>query len=272
MMLHDHLADAVADVSADLPSLTAASRKRGLALRRRRRALATVGTAAAVAALAVGTYAWVPGAHGPDGTVAADVPAPVVTGPLSGETAPATSRGVAAALAAAVDGVADGTFGRFQGDATRFEAIAALLFQPDAGAGPPGQVMVNVQPVGTVGRPPYSCGSWYMEGCTVRQLPNGDTLRTYHQDDDTEFGVGSRRMVAEVLSPERRLRVIVNSLNSNPWADGYRERPALSTAQLTEIATLPWWDRSRLPREYVEAGMGLEDYEDAHIDARTDES
>ena len=68
--------------------------------------------------------------------MATDIAAPVITGPLSGETAPITDRAVAAALAASVDEVADGTFGRFQGDVTDYkgqlpqEGSAALLFEP----------------------------------------------------------------------------------------------------------------------------------------------
>lgn len=268
MLLHDSLTDAVADVSADLPALATASRNQGLSIRRRRRALATVGSVAAATVLVVGAYALVPGADGgPDHGVATDATAPAVTGQLSGQTAAITNRGVAAALADAVDQVADGTFGRFQGDASHHEALAALLFRPTTGSGPAGQVMVNLQPLAAVGRPPYRCGESYMQDCAVRRLPNGDTLRTYHDDDDTEFGTGSRRFVAEVLSPERHLRVVVNALNTNPWAEGeYRDRPLLSTDQLTEIATQGWWSRTRLPVEYVAAGKRLDDYADANTD------
>ena len=110
-MLHDSLDHAVSDVSADLPALAVASRNQGLSICRRRRALAAVGSIAAASVLAIGGYALVPGAGGgrprrrhrcrrtrrsPDRLA-------------SGATAPITARAVAAALAASVDEVADGT-------------------------------------------------------------------------------------------------------------------------------------------------------------------
>src|SRR3954463_5921237 len=117
-----------------------------------------------------------------------------------------------------------------------------------AGRPPAGQVMVNLQPLRTsVGRPPYVCDSSIMAGCHVRSLPGGDTLRTYREDDDTEFGVGSQRVVAEVLSPSRKLRVVVFSRNGSSWAPGeFRDHTVLDTDQLTEIATQPWWNLSVL--------------------------
>ncbi len=265
MLLRDSLDDAVADVSADLPSLTAASRRQGLALRRRRRALSAAGAVAAVTVLAVGGYALVPGPDGGATPVATDLPAPVEVAPLSGATAPITGAGAAAALAAAVDEVADGTFGRFQGDATGPEAMAALLFRPANSSGPAGQVFINLQPAAMAGERPYTCGGDHREyavDCRVQQLPNGAVLRTYRQDDDTEFGVGSQRVVAEVIRPDRRLRVLVFARNSNPWADGeFRDQAVLGTEQLTEIASQPWWSRTQLPVEYVRAGEALDLYD-----------
>ncbi|GAA4755457.1 hypothetical protein GCM10023350_46190 [Nocardioides endophyticus] len=271
MKLHDSLDHAVADVSADLPALAVASRNQGLSIRRRRRALAAVGSVAAATVLAVGAYALAPGLDGgADRGVATDLAAPVVRGPLSGETATATNRSLAAALAVTVDNVADGTVGRFQGAAHRHEGFASLLFQPTAGSGPAGEVMVNIQPIGIAGRPPYTCDEYLDEWaatCAVRQLPNGDILRTYSEDDDTEYGVGSQRLAVEVLSPGRRLRVVVNALNTNPWAEGETRRaPVLSTEQATQIATQPWWNRTTLPAEYVEAGELLQDFADANAD------
>lgn len=271
MLLRDSLDAAVADVSADLRPLAVASRRRGLSIRRRRRALATIGTAAAVTALAAGGYALLPGADRPDGTVATELTAPA-TGPLSGGTAPITARGVAAALAAAVDDVADGTFGHFQGDTYDGdgrvqEAMAALLLEPEAGSGPAGQVFLNLQPAAMAGAAPYGCDGYLedpLTGCTSRRLPNGTTLRTYREAGDTEFGQGSQRVVAQVIDPTHRLLVSVHAMNTNPWADGgFRDRPVLTTKQLTEIATRPWWSRTELPLEYVEAGEQLTDYADA---------
>ena len=263
MLLHDLMDDATADVTADLPALAETSRRRGTAARHRRRALTAVGSAAAVTVLVAGAYALVPGDRGADSTVATDAAAPVRVGQLSGETAPITARGVAAALADAVDDVADGTFGTFQGDVYEHEAFAALLFRPTTGSGPTGQVMINIQPLGAAGAAPYECDLEVVTDCSVRSLPGGDTLRTYRQDDDTEFGHGSQRLAAELISPERQLRVVVNAMNTNPWAEGeMRSVPVLTTSQIRAIATLPWWSRTRLPVEYVDAGERLEDYAD----------
>lgn len=263
MLLHDSLADSVADVTADVPTLTRAARRQGTALRRRRRAARSLGTLAAVAVLGAGAWAALPDAE--PVAVEAGLAAPSV-GVLSGETAPMTARGVAAALAATVDDVEDGTFGRYQGatdDIEGFEAAASLLFEPAEGIGPAGEVFLNLQPIGMAGKRPYTCDPYYT-ACAVRQLPNGDTLRTYREDDDTEIGAGSQRLVSEVISPTRRLRVAVYARNTNPWADGeLRDRPVLSTAQLTEIARQPWWSRTDLPVEYIAAGAGLSNYSDA---------
>jgi hypothetical protein len=258
MKLHDSLDHAVADISADLPALVSASRKQGLSLRRRRRALSSVGTAAAVALAAVGGYALLPGSDGPGSTGTEVTSRPAA--PLSGVTAPITGPGVVAALRAAVDDVADGTFSRFQGGVSRNDADASLLLRPDHGTGPAGQVMVNLQSLrGSVGAGPYVCEPAIMAHCAVRPLPGGDTLRTYREDDDTEFGDGSQRVVAEVLSPSRKLRVVVFSRNGNAWAPGeFREHSVLDTEQLTEIATQPWWSLSVLPTEYVAAGGELD--------------
>ena len=265
MNLHDTMEDAVADVAADLPSLAAVSRRHGLAIRRRRRALATIGTAAAASVLAAGAWAVLPGDGAQDGTVATDTTTPAAVTHLNGATEPITNRGTAAALANAIGDVADGTFNRFQGDVSDDEAMAALLFLPATGAGPAGQVMVNLQPINRyVGKPPYTCNQGYMTymtDCKVRTLTNGDTLRTYREDGDTEIGADSQRTVAEVLSPERRLRVLVFAMNSNPWADGsYRDQTVLDTDQLTEIATQPWWSRTELPVEYIDAGKQLANF------------
>ncbi|MBZ5741324.1 hypothetical protein [Nocardioides mangrovi] len=259
MMLRDQLEDAVADVAADLATLTTASRRQGLGIRRRRRALAAVGAVAAVTVLAVTGYALRPGT--PEIHVSDGPPSTGTEADLSGESAPITAAGTAAALQDAVASVAHGTFGRFQGDVSGGEALAALLFTPLGSNGPAGQVMVNLQPLlRSVGGPPYTCES-FMTDCSVRELPDGDTLRTYHDDGDSEFGAASKRLVAEVLSPDRHLRVVVFALNTNPWAGGeYQTEPVLALHGLSEIARQPWWSTTELPEEYVEAGRDLDLY------------
>lgn len=266
MLLHDTMNDAVADVAADLSGLAAASRRQGLSIRRRRRALSTVGAAAAATVLVAGTWTMLPGESEPKDTIRTDNPAVAVTAPLSGDTAPITDRGVAAALADTIVDVADGTVTRFQGDVYGIdgnldEALGALLFLPATGTGPAGQVMINLQPLNVVGKPPYACEAEFMTDCAVRTLPSGDILRTYHDNGDTEFGADSQRAVAELLSPVRRLRIVVFALNTNPWDKGaYRDRAVLDIEQLIEIAKRPWWSRTELPREYVNAGSQLEDF------------
>ncbi|MFC6344329.1 hypothetical protein ACFP8W_20265, partial [Nocardioides hankookensis] len=180
---------------------------------------------------------------------------------LSGEAAPITPAGVAVALEEAVAAVASGTSDRFQGDVSEGDAMAALLFHPLGSTDPAGQVMVNLQPLESVEGPPYRCEA-FMTRCHVRKLSDGDTLRTYHDDGDSEFGAASKRAIAEVLSPRRDLRVVVFALNTNPWAGGeYQTEPVLAVPGLTEIATQPWWSLSTLPVEYVEAGHDLDLYQ-----------
>lgn len=265
MLLHDLMDDAVAGVTADLPALSAESRRRGAAVRRRRRAVAAIGSVSAAAVLAGGTYALAPGPS--DNSTAANDAHSVAVHALSGDTAPITSRGIGAALADAVEDVADGRVSHIQGDDFYRDALAALLLQPDATDGPAGQIMLNLQPPAVAGDPPYACAEYLVGSitdCTSRTLPNGDVLRTYREDGDTEIGPRSQRLVAEVISPGRRVRVIVSAVNTNPWdSKRYRDRPVLTRAQLTEIATLPWWSLTELPVEYVEAGKLLDGYRDA---------
>ena len=259
MLLHEMMDEAVADVVAD-PALANASRRQGLSIRRTRRALASVGVATAAVALAVGVWVMLP-PGGNDDMVATETTPSANAGALSGVTAPITDQGVVAALATAVDDVTDGTMSRLQGDvslAPYAEASADLLLLPSAGAGPAGLVMVNLQPLKVGGPTPYLCDASYMTDCTVRTLANGDTLRTYHDDGDTEFGAASQRAIAEVLSPTRHLRVVVFAMNNNAWEKGsFRDQTVLDIDQLIAIATQPWWSRTGLPREYVDAGKQL---------------
>jgi hypothetical protein len=74
------------------------------------------------------------------------------------------------------------------------------------------------------------------------------------------LGRSTARMVR---APARAwFRVLIHALNTNPWADGaHRDRPPLDLEQATEVATQPWWSRTDLPVEYVEAGDALDLYE-----------
>ena len=103
-------------------------------------------------ASAVTVAVGLPLVSGGDEPVAADFANPVRVGVLSGRTAPSTDEAVAAALVDAVDQVADGTYGRLQGEVFNHESLAAVLFEPAAGtSGPPGQVFVNLQPASMSG-------------------------------------------------------------------------------------------------------------------------
>lgn len=257
MNLHDSLSNAVADVSADLPTLVVASRKQGMGLRRRRRALASVGAAAAVAVVAAGGYGVVMGV--PHGSSTAQPG--WAASPTSGRAAPITGRAVAAALGSAVDDVADGRFTDFRGDGRGSgEPMGEFLFAPQAG-GPAGLVQIDLQRLSSYGLAKrYSCSAAYMHDCHVERLQNGDTLRTY-TDESSGSARGYRRYVAEVLSRRRDLRLIVSAANTpQDEKHAVRSDPVLSPQQLRTVALEPWWSRTRLPVEFVGAGDQLPSY------------
>lgn len=265
MKLADQMYDSVADVVADHAGLAAAAREHGRRQRRRRHGLATMGAAAAIAGIVGGALALQSG-HEPPSREQRVADTPTDRG-LSGETAPATAESTAAALRAAVEQVADGELAAFAGQDTRdrpspydqeVDTYAELeLTPPDGGAG---EVGLNLQPITILANEDGEltglrrCYGW-MTGCTVSELPNGDILRTYREDD---VGI---RSVAELLSPDRGLRVVASATNglelpADKW-EVTREDAVLSTAQLTEIVTRSWWG-FELPIEYAEAGEELD--------------
>lgn len=263
MKLHDSLTDAVADVSADLPALLDGSRRQGLALRRRRRVLAAVGATAAVAVLAGGGYAVAASVgHGAHTTLSW-----AAASPSSGVTAPLTGRGLTAALAAAVEEVADGDLTEFRGAGGR-QPMAELLFAPGTD-GVPGLVHLDLQRLSSYGvASDYGCDQPYMHDCTSQQLPDGDTLRTY-TDESSGSARAYRRYVAEVLSPRRDLRLVLGATNTRQdEKHAVRDDPVLSPAQLRTIALQPWWSLTRIPAEYAEAGQRLPSY--TGLDLSTD--
>jgi hypothetical protein len=259
MNLHSSLTDAVADVSADVPTLLAASRRQGLALRRRRRVLASVGATAAVAVLAGGGYA-VAATVGhdaqPSPSWAAVSPGRTLT---LGATAPLTGRSLTAALAAAVGEVADGDLTAFRGAGGR-QPMAELLFAPGTD-GVPGLVHLDLQSLTSYGSASsYDCDQPYMHDCASERLPDGDTLRTY-TDESSGSAHAYRRYVAEVLSPRRDLRLILGATNTRQDERyAVRTDPVLAPAQLRTIALQPWWSLTRVPAEYVAAGQRLPSY------------
>ena len=261
MNLRDHMYDATAGTTADLERLTHHARRRGMKLRRYRQALSAVGAATAVAAaVSVGYLAT--GGSAPGTDVAApsaneSTSDPVVgTVPLSG---PST--------AAAVSELAQGTYGGFAGQEGH-DAYGELEFTPADGSGL-GVVGINVQHGDMIDDSPFVCGKPWMVDCTVSTLPTGDRTRTYQdQPVPTSDGDGLR-VVAELITPDRDLRVVASATNgfdlpSNQW-DVTRPEPVLTVAQLSQIVSQPWWD-FQIPREYHEAGDDLSPYRDFDAD------
>lgn len=284
MKLHDQMNDAVADITADTGALMTSARKRGLGMRRRRQALGTVGAAAAVAAIVGGALALQPGGDTSRESGAATDPtaSSAATSPAGG-TVPLSGRATAAALMAAVDEVADGTFSDFTGQDPYppgdggAQSYAEFRLTPD-GEGF-GVVGVNIQPLSILDerdcpadpegakkcekrvRPSaYACDQAFMRECESTVLPNGDTLRTYRDD------VTGIRLVAELLSPERELRVVASATNgldlpNSKW-DTKRPDAVLTVDQLSDVVSQPWWG-FQLPAEHD--GSQLPDYEDVPV-------
>jgi len=264
MLLHDSLDDAVADVSADLPALAATARNQGLAIRRRRRVLASVGTATAVAVLAIAASIVGTGIDRAPGE--ADISTSTDTfavGPLSGRTVPITDRAAVAALASAVSEVATGNATQLRGlDNWGGLTNVQLYFAPDSTHGPVGLVQLNLLRFqAPAGRTNDHCGPDVYEECSVRQLPSGDILRTYSSPSPST--PRWRIRVADLLSPTRNVRVVVRAANTSDSDPGaFRTEPVLSFDQLAEIASLPWWGLQRIPVEYVDLGNRLTGYAD----------
>lgn len=267
MHLRDHMDDATAGTTADLDRLARHSRQRGMKLRRYRQALSAVGVATAVAAaLSVGYLATgrsAPGTEQASAPSAAGSTTPSASSDSGAATVPLTGRGTVAALRAAVGELAQGTYGGYAGQEGH-DTYGELEFTP-ADASGVGVVGINVQHGSILDGSPFSCGESWMVDCTVRTLPNGDRIRTYQdQPVPTSEGDGIR-VVAELLTGDRSLRVVAVATNgfdlpSNQW-DVTRPEPVLTVAQLSQIVSQPWWDFS-IPREYEEAGDTLSPYTD----------
>jgi hypothetical protein len=257
--LHDEMARATANARIDADELVTAARRRGLAIRRRRQALATIGTlgvAGAVAALVV-TFAPA-GNHdqvaGPAGTVSV-----LPSGFSPTPTAAFTGRSTAAALLYAVQQQSPGGRsadfrwqdpGRDQG-----ETYAVFRFTP-AGSNAPGEVGINVQP-GMAGDVGNDCSQRFMHHCTIHTLPDGSRLRTY--DDLSGKDPAGIRRVAELLRPDG-VRVIASASNGLDVTENDeqidRAAPVLDTRQLSAIVGATWWG-PRLPAYFERVGSEL---------------
>jgi len=271
MSLHERMYDAVSDVHADADGLTAIARSRGDRIRRRRRALGTAGTAAVVAAVAVGASVVAPALDRPGDRAATPLDTATASeGPSSDRPRPVPidGRSTAAALRAAVEDVVAGRSGAFAGQGgsgptPADETYAELELTPADGSGP-GVVGINVQHASILGRGPIVCLGWMRE-CAVRELPGGDRLRTYADAPTSTPAGDGLRVVAELVSRTRDLRVVASSTNgldlpANGW-DVTRPDPVLSTDRLAEVVRREWWG-FEVPARFAEAGAELAPYRD----------
>ncbi|MGA8847622.1 MAG: hypothetical protein WB471_13480 [Nocardioides sp.] len=281
MKLHDHMEEAVGGSSTDLVRLARASQQQGTRLRRNRLARNAVGVAAAAAVifsavqLTAGTSTLDPDTarEVPAGVAAAPTPsADPSAGPPSSPSADKvvlTGRGTAAALRAAIEEQATGTFGGFagQGDALgqgSDDTYGRLEFTPSDGTGV-GVVGVNVQDGSILDQSRFDCAETFMVDCSVETLANGDRIRTYWgQPVATDEGPGLR-VTAELLTDDRSLRVIASASNGFDLGgnrfDVTRRQPVLTAADLSRIVSQPWWG-FRVPSEFQQAGEELSPYTD----------
>jgi hypothetical protein len=262
------MAQAVAPEIPDTDRLVSTARRQGLGIRRRRQALGGVGVAAALA-LAVAAPLTIVGNHGGHG------PSPTLVGTQaptfdSSRTSPITGRSNAAALLYAVGLEAEGTATDFRGQATSsgeiVMAYGQFSFTP-AGSSNPGQVGVNVQfaPPASQAKggdetPGDRCDT-FMEHCEITHLADGSVLRTYQQTSSYGDRTGLLR-VAEINRADH-LRVVAIASNGSDVTERdeqvNRTEPVLTTAQLVDVVSQPWWG-TRLPTYFSEQGDQLKPY------------
>ena len=271
MLLHDQMRDAVADVHADTDRLTGTARALGGRTRRRRRVV-VIGTAAAVGVLAAGiAFVSTDGGPAPTPPVATDPSdsASPSTDPQPDPTAqkvPIDGRNVTAALREAVLAVQPGETTAYAGQdpsSVHTESYGTFELTPASGGGA-GPVGLNVQEA-TILDGNFGCTYAFMLDCTSRELPGGDVLTTYREQQDPAADPAAQRLVAQYVSPARNLRVVASAANGfeqsgNAWVIT-RAEPVLSTDQLADVVTADWWG-FELPARFAEAGAELEPYED----------
>jgi hypothetical protein len=266
--LHDEMARATDAAHIDTEALVSSARRRGLAIRRRRQALSTIGGLGVAGAAAALVLAVVPGT-GDDAPRAADrsaassgtgaAPSSTAGGFAATPTSPFTGRSTAAALLYAVQQQSPGgraTDVRWQGPGdVGGETYAVFRFTP-TDSGTPGEVGINVQP-GMATEVGDTCTPSFMHDCTVRALPDGSTLRTY--DDLSGKDRAGIRRVAELLRPDG-VRVIASASNGLDVTENdeqvTRGDPVLDLDQLRAIVTQPWWG-PELPAYFTRTGAGL---------------
>ncbi|MEZ5097903.1 MAG: hypothetical protein R2731_18600 [Nocardioides sp.] len=276
-LLRDAMADEVGP-APDYPQLARAARRVGGRQRRRRILSGTAAAAVTVALLGAG-YADVARHRSQrlhDGATALDAQVGAAeSGPTgssadpSGPEVPITGRATAAGLRDAIRSAVAGQVSDFRGQdplpgVTSGETWASVTFAPADGTGP-GAVEVNVQPGEILDGQSFDCGQSFISGpCRTVTLANGDRLRVYENAEDTVDG-RAVRVVAELLTAGRQLRVVASSTNGfdlpgNRW-DVTRDSPVLDADALVSIVQQGWWGLS-VPRSLLEEGDGLAPYED----------
>lgn len=260
----DHRADHRADRRAD--TLTRTAPRRGLGWRRRRRALTTVGTAAAALAIGAPTYTLVPG--GPSRATPDTLTAPTAAADPHGErTVGITGRSTAAILLEAIGeqrAVAIETASiRGGGGVDVVDADGAVIVPAAQNSETYAElravdegfsmlVAVDVQPLGPVASAPGTeCTASYALACRVTPLLDGSLLRSYRDEESTR---GKTRHVAELISERRDLRVVVEATVERG------EAPLLNGSQLAAIATYPAWGH-QVSADYAAQGEALTSWE-----------
>lgn len=293
MKLSDLMHDSLADDQVDLGRVAAAARREGGHLRRRHTVATAGGAALAVVAVLGLTYAGAQGLRaGPQthragaGASASSAPStdapsttassPTASSPTASATrndplVPITGRATAAGLRDAVAALAEGEFTRFEGQGGPQDppeirdTYAGLEFVPADGSGV-GVIGINVQPGSILDGQPFDCSlSWTEEQCHVRTLANGDQVRTYTETTPTADGDGIR-VTAELMTSGHELRVVASATNgydlpNNRWDVTRPSGPVLTSEQLVQIVTQPWWGL-QVPQSLVDEGAALSPYDD----------
>jgi hypothetical protein len=271
MRLDEMMRDATAHSHPDLARLVRSAESQGKSIRRRRRFAAAGLSVAGVSAcvLLVSVASSVTGGPDPDGSRAISSSTPTAD-PTQQETAPPTKvsldgRATAALLRSAVDELVEGTDSDFagQGGSGRGESgdtYAQFKLAPADGEGA-GLVAVNVQDLAILKGSPRTCLSFMLD-CTVTSVRGGDLLRTYRDLPDTSDG-SDIRLVAELLSPSKQLRVVVSATNGfdlggNEW-NVTRRAAVLSAAELRAVAVDERWG-FEVAGQYADEGAALPTY------------
>lgn len=266
--LTDQMHRAVDDAHLDVDALVAGSRRRGLAIRRRRQALSVIGGVAAVGLAATTMQAlgaFSGGAPRPAGEATTFAGSPTPTPAPQDSTRPATGRATAAALLSLVRAEQPGEAWGFQGQSPDPVGEAATWATFDwkpatGGTGTP--VQINVQPGFEPDPGFYSCaGRGGVTRCSVTRLPDGALLMRYEMQQRTSAGLAVDRTVDRLGADG--VRVVATSTNRDDIEKGrvVRSQPPLSYPQLRAVVSARWWGPT-LPARFTAQGAELQPFED----------